>query len=313
MKPPGKQPSPSQTDTKNDRLAAAQALMVANITRPLVTDENDHHEPKSIRDEQFDNAANQLFKPSWSLTSIDRMEIYNRQYWYRVLDSMLDDFPGLQTILGAEKFDNLVTAYVEANPSTTYTLRDLGCKLPMFIVEHPDLCAPDQEVAHQMALFEWAAIEAFDNKRYPILPPNAMSAASPDALVLKLQPYITIMESDYALDDFALKVEKVSSQHCISTALASRSHCETKEMRPNKKHCYIVIYRLQNSVYYKRIDKEQFCLLTSIKSGASLGQACEELAGQLTSSKLATLPDRLRQYFSKWMELNWFADPTAMN
>ncbi len=120
------------------------------------------------------------------------------------------------------------------------------------------------------------------------------------------------MEAEYALDDFAIKLDKISSQHGVSTAQASRTHSEDKGIRPKKKHVYLVIHRLQNSVYYKRVDKEQFILLTAIKNGASLGQACEELASRLTAAKLATLPTRLREHFALWMKFNWFADPTSM-
>jgi hypothetical protein len=47
--------------------------------------------------------------PNDRLTSFDRLEIYNRRYWYRVLASMAEDFPGLRAILGQWRFD--VTSY----------------------------------------------------------------------------------------------------------------------------------------------------------------------------------------------------------
>lgn len=304
--------TPSQPN-KPRTLPEAQSLMFSHITRPLVQEDGCcNSEPNSIRDEEFNQAAEQLFKPSWSLSSVDRLEIYNRQYWYRVLDSMLDDFPGVQAVIGAERFDALVYAYLQQYPSITYSLRDLGYKLADFIKENPSFTAPDCELAYQMAQFEWAAIEAFDKKRYPLLPPNALAAANPDTLVLKLQPYVSFIESDYALDDFALKLEKSNSEHDVSTAQTSRRVEQIECLKPKKKHVYLVIYRLQNSVYYKRVNEEQFILLNAIGRGASLAEACDELASGLTAAKQNTLPERLHKYFSDWMELSWFADPTAM-
>ena len=38
--------------------------------------------------------ASKFIKPNDRLTSFERLEIYNRQYWFRVLSSMVEDFPG---------------------------------------------------------------------------------------------------------------------------------------------------------------------------------------------------------------------------
>ena len=38
--------------------------------------------------------ATQIIKPNDRLTSFERLEIYNRQYWFRVLSAFAEDFPG---------------------------------------------------------------------------------------------------------------------------------------------------------------------------------------------------------------------------
>ena len=37
----------------------------------------------------------EFIKPNDRLTSSERIETYNRQYWFRLIDSFYDDFPGL--------------------------------------------------------------------------------------------------------------------------------------------------------------------------------------------------------------------------
>jgi hypothetical protein len=302
---------PSTLTIKDCPLAAAQALMALSVMRPLKTESNGE-EPTAVRDAVFESTAETLFKPSWSLTPADRLEIYNKQYWFRILDSMLEDFPGVHALLGAEKFDALIYAYVSVHPSTTHTLRDLGAKLPEFVLQHPEIAGKDSKMCHQMCLFEWAAIEAFDRKRYPTIPANAVASGNPDALVLVLQPFISLFETDYALDDFAIDLDKHSAQHGISTAQAGRDQKKKKTKRPKKEHAYLVIHRQKNGVYYKRVDQEQFKLLQLIKSGATLGHACASLASELSPENLSTFPARLRKNFAEWMDLSWFADPTAM-
>ena len=55
--------------------------------------------------------AKQIIKPNDRLTSFERLEIYNRQYWFRVLDGFSDDFPGLRAVLGDRRFDAVAKAY----------------------------------------------------------------------------------------------------------------------------------------------------------------------------------------------------------
>src|ERR1700683_4711521 len=73
--------------------------------------------------------ANELVKPNDRLTSVERLNIYHRQYWYRILDSFNEDFPGLCSILGERAFERLSRAYLAGCPSQSFTLRNLGSRL----------------------------------------------------------------------------------------------------------------------------------------------------------------------------------------
>ncbi len=86
--------------------------------------------------------AAQLIKPNDRLTSLDRIEIYNRQYWFRLIDCLYEDYPGVLAILGQRKFNKLICAYLEKYPSRSFTLRNLGDRLARFIDERPDLVSP---------------------------------------------------------------------------------------------------------------------------------------------------------------------------
>src|SRR5580698_10418834 len=49
--------------------------------------------------------ADQLVKPNDRLTPTERLNIYHRQYWYRILDSFNEDFPGVCSIVGERAFE----------------------------------------------------------------------------------------------------------------------------------------------------------------------------------------------------------------
>src|SRR5579863_8582523 len=76
-----------------------------------------------------------IVKPNDRLTSFERLEIYNRQYWFRILSALADDFPGLRAILGERQFEKLATAYLIDCPSESFTLRNLGARLPGWLVK----------------------------------------------------------------------------------------------------------------------------------------------------------------------------------
>ena len=68
------------------------------IRQPLTGDENMRQrsrDGKSLR-----AVAEEIIKPNDRLTSFERLEIYNRQYWFRILSALSEDFPGLRAIIG---------------------------------------------------------------------------------------------------------------------------------------------------------------------------------------------------------------------
>ena len=73
--------------------------------------------------------TSQIIKPNDRLTSFERLEIYNRQYWFRLMAGFAEDFPGLHAVLGGRRFDAMAKAYLIDCPSQSFTLRNLGFAL----------------------------------------------------------------------------------------------------------------------------------------------------------------------------------------
>src|SRR5207237_4606117 len=113
--------------------------------------------------------AAKFIKPNDRLTSFERLQIYNQQYWWRLLASFSEDYPGLRAVIGQRKFDRLATAYIEACGSTSWTMRNLGRQLETFLRTHPELIAPHERLALDVARVEWARVLAFDDPEKPRL------------------------------------------------------------------------------------------------------------------------------------------------
>src|SRR5215469_12348572 len=92
------------------RLRELQRLTAAAILRPL--DRNQRMQRRWIDGRATKRAVSEFIRPNDRLTSLERLEIYNRQYWFRVLDCLYDDYPGLRAILGDRKFYKLRVAYL---------------------------------------------------------------------------------------------------------------------------------------------------------------------------------------------------------
>ena len=135
------------------------------VRQPLTEDERMREQTLDGRSTQ--KIAEEIVKPNDRLTSVERLEIYNRVYWFRLLSSLADDFPGLRAVIGQEKFDQVLLGYLTELPSTSFTLRDLGSRLETWLRAHPELIAGNERMALDMVRLEWADIEAYDAAEFP--------------------------------------------------------------------------------------------------------------------------------------------------
>src|SRR5579872_1761974 len=108
-------------------LRTIQQRMSTAVMQPLTPAYN--MRPKNARGKSMRKEAAEFIKPNDRLTSFERLELYNKQYWFRILGALAEDFPGLQAVVGERKFDALSKAYLKECPSQSFTLRNLGSQL----------------------------------------------------------------------------------------------------------------------------------------------------------------------------------------
>src|SRR6202012_852089 len=100
-------------------LEALQRRMAAAVMRPLTGSET--MRKREASGASVAEEADSFIKPNDRLSSFERLEIYNRQYWFRVFSSFEEDFPGLKSVVGNRRFQSLMRAYLEAHPSRSFT------------------------------------------------------------------------------------------------------------------------------------------------------------------------------------------------
>lgn len=249
--------------------------------------------------------AAEFIKPNDRLSSLERLEIYNRQYWFRVLDCLYDDFPGLRAVLGERKFHQLRVAYLTRYPSESFNLRDLGGRLERFLREEPHWTHPHEALSLDMARFEWAHIVAFDGEARPALTVDDLLGKDPAKLRLGVQPYLTLLEIRYPLDEFVIAVKRRPPRSEASNAVETPTErASARPRRPRPERTLVAVHRHNNSVYYKRLTPPQYRVLTRLRDGATIAKSCAALPGQ-TAPPGGWAP-RVSAWFRQWMELGWF-------
>jgi hypothetical protein len=163
-----------------------QRRMAEDVMRPLTPDFK--MQPSISDGLSTHELADSYIKPNELLSSFDRLEIYNRQYWFRAIGAVAEDFPALNALMGAKAFDRLILAYLRENPSTSFTLRNLGSKLPQWLEHHPEFTPNRRQLLLDVARLEWAYVEAYDGADVAPLVPSDFSDLSGESRLF-LQPH----------------------------------------------------------------------------------------------------------------------------
>ena len=249
-------------------------------------------------------------KPSDRLTSVERLEIYSRSYWFRVLDSLYDDFPGLRMVLGQRAFHRLSRAYLAECPSRSFTLRNLGSRLQDWLLRNPQYAGSRHTLALDMVRLEWAHIEAFDNAAEKVLGPEDLLELGP-RFRAALQPYIRLLALQYPVDDLRIQVNRASDERgaASNAALKQKHHNMTKRVSlSNPEQIFLAVHRRNFMVYYRRIEAEEYRLLSALRDGQPIARAIR-CAFEDSFASAGEQQSRLEQWFAVWAELGWLCPP----
>jgi hypothetical protein len=254
-------------------------------------------------------AAKEIIKPNERLSSAERLQIYAVSYWYRILDSLTDDFPGLRAIVGARAFDKLARAYLADMPSESFTLRDLGSRLAEWLARHPQYAARNPGLAMDMVRLEWAHVVAFDGPAEKVLGPEDLLELTPQ-MTFRVQPYITLLALQHPVDDLHLKVSQLAEGHgeASNAVLRHRERRAVQRFSLKRQEIYLAVHRVNEWVYYRRMDADEFRLLDALHGGRPVGEAIDGVFGD-SDLPLDEMRGKIEAWFRAWAEGGWFCHP----
>jgi hypothetical protein len=274
------------------RLEALQREMAAAVMMPLTRDENMCTSAPDGR--AMADVAASFVAPNSRLTAFERLEIYNRQYWFRVLDALREDFSAVAAIVGKQKWDALAIAYLTAHPSRSFTLRNIGSRLEEWLAANPQFAGRRAQLAAHVARLEWAHVESFDAADAVPLSSDEMSAIDGGSH-LALQPHLRLLELHYPIDELVIALHR---KHRDGEAEDVRLPSLRRRMQ------WLAVHRVEHSVYYRRLEREEFRILQAFDRGARLSDALEQgFDGSRMAAKTRTA--KLSAWFRLWAELGW--------
>ncbi len=294
-------------------LSEIQKVVFDVIHQPLTPSEG--MRKRTVDGRPVRKIVDQVIKPNDRLTSFERLEIYNRVYWFRLISSFMEDFPGLRAIIGDRAFEKLATSYLYELPSESFTLRNLGSRLESWLRKNPKYTPKIPRLALDMVRLEWADIDVFDQGELPRLTPEDLSGLGEDP-VLHFQPYIRLLDLAYPVDDLLLEIRRHNEEqeNDIASNVVSENTLDYSKKRwpvPKREKVFLAVHRQNGEdIFFKRLEPEAFALLRALQQGKTLSQSIEESVNW-TQGKVEDITGELHEWFANWSSLGWFCKPES--
>jgi hypothetical protein len=267
---------PSLAETQREFFRALQLPLRGSSRRSTeLPPSEEAHDPS------FLNTAERLIRPSPALIPAECLELYHRQYWFRLLDSIEEDFPGVVRFLGKERFWEVVEAYLLRHSSQSFTLRHLGRVMPDFLAG----CLDDpitRRRAIAIAQIEWAMMEAFEAAEGPSATPEQISEET-----ITLQPHLILLE------------QKANASAWL--------HQDEDWSDDGTSHFHTAIWRTgEGAISHAPLEPGAFAMLARLAAAATTLDAWLE-----ASEEDIPDPKMLTRWFSTWSGRGWFTSPKS--
>ena len=225
-------------------------------------------------------------------TSIERLQIYSRAYYARLLECLQAEYPVMAKAMGTELFDEFAVEYLQRYPPHSYTLNELGSSFATFLAETRPASAGEDDswldFLVDLAKLEWCFAEVFDGpgaENQRLLGPDQLQAISmehwPKARLVPV-PCLRILRLDFPVHDYYRTV---------------RDGAEA--VPPVREPTWLAISRRNYVVRHLPLTSPAAAILEAILAGATVGEAIQP----------APLPDDFDRFAADVQR--WFHEWTA--
>lgn len=212
----------------------------------------------------------------------ERINIYAQMYFARLVEVLSQNFPRVFDILGFERFQDLVRAYIAQQPSVYPTIQDLGEHFSDFVAAHD--VTQTWPFLGDLTRLEWLRLEVFD---------------APDAESLRLEDLQNIPPDEWPDLVFQLipASQMLDSAWPVHSVWLAEDADQPKTIQPEE--TAVRIWRHELLVYQAPMQTTQKIALAAVRAGESFAGVCAALEAVLPAEEA---PQVMGSLLLRWIE-----------
>lgn len=246
----------------------------------------------------IEEEANLYIVPSPTLKPYERIQLYNQQYWWRLINTLQDAYPFLLRLFGYAGFRNEIAIPFLIDYPPEWSINNLGDRLPAWLKKNYK--AKDRKLTINAAIL--------DNHYYqilyhPIKTPIQLPADLEELMSrkLKLQPHISLLKFPFELFSYRKQFLKESVEYWEENPFPKLKLEKT----------YGILCRTsQDYIGWSIISAAEYEILRKIQKGISIEDLSEwlEMIANEISEAAATY---LQIWFKKWSSKGYLIDANS--
>lgn len=234
---------------------------------------------------------------SESLTGAERLAIYSRAYYARLLECFRAEFPCLLHALGDELFNHFVFEYLQHYPPRSYTLNRLAESFPRFLADtRPNANAPrEQRESWPDFIIDLAALERAFSETFngpgvedkPLLSPDQVlniPAEQFSEMRLVPVPCLRLLAFNYPVAAYFLAARR-----------------QQNPSLPAPADTFLALTRQNYVVRFVNLSAVQYELLRALVANLSISQAVLR-AAEVSGQDSASLTAKARAWLRDWAD-----------
>jgi hypothetical protein len=200
-----------------------------------------------------------------------RLGIYGDGYRSRLIEALQSSFPVLAAALGETDFHTLATGYVDAHPSTFFSIRYFGDRMAQFLAADPHYSqAP---ILAELARWEWAMAAAFDAADAEPIASSAFAQLAPEQwaeLRFQWSPSVQVVELEWNAPQLWKAVTDEAERPDPSLGGEPLSY---------------LVWRRDLQLYFRPLSQEEARVVSAARAGHSFGELCVLLCEHLDEAE----------------------------
>ncbi|HKD20237.1 MAG TPA: DNA-binding domain-containing protein [Thermoanaerobaculia bacterium] len=266
-------------------LPRLQRWMQAVIEAPGTVDEAVLSE--AARAELDPADIDRVILPSQTLTAVERVGVYQGMYLLRMIEALEGDYPAVAHFLGDEEFGGVVTRYVAAHPSRSFTFNRLGERFPEFLKASRGIRR--KGFVADLARLELAVTEVFDAPESDAWPAEAVARIPEEAwagAVLKPIAAFRLGAYGYPVNAYLQSVKEENHDH----------------PDVGRKATFAAVWRKGFEVWRLDLSKPAYEFLGALAKGRPFGKAVAAAARGMQGNP----GDQLFRWLRDWVAEGMF-------